>query len=309
MSSTRKRTPKTPEQRQVEAQALHDTLTAQVEQLLESGEWLRFLEFVKSFHHYSLTNVLLILAQHREASLVAGFRQWQTKGRQVRKGQRAIKIRGYSTKKVTETDEDTGEEVQRTLTRFPVLSVFDISQTDPIDGADAPAEPVQRLTGEAPAGLYDAMAEHLSGHGWDVAREPIAGETNGYTTTDGTRRIVIDDQLAPAQAAKTLLHEAAHATLHVDATTGEGDTATYVAHRGLFECEAESVAYVLAAMAGLDTSAYSVGYVATWTRGDLDTVRGTAENVLRAVQTLAPALHDQDQDQDHDQDEATRAVA
>ena len=41
---------KTKEQREAEAQALHDTLTAQVEALTESGEWLRFLEFLGSLH-------------------------------------------------------------------------------------------------------------------------------------------------------------------------------------------------------------------------------------------------------------------
>ncbi len=112
-------TRKSVEQRHAEAKALHDTLTAQVEQLVGSGEWLRFLTFVGSFHTYSLTNVLLILAQRPDASLVAGFRQWQAKGRQVRKGERSIKIRGFSTKKVTETDTETGDEVERSCGDSP----------------------------------------------------------------------------------------------------------------------------------------------------------------------------------------------
>lgn len=295
-ASKSRRPRKSTEQRQAEAKALHDTLTAQVEQLTESGEWLRFLTFLGSFHKYSLTNVLLILAQRPGASLVAGFRQWQAKGRQVRKGERAIKIRGFSAKKVTETDEETGDETERLLRRFPILSVFDIDQTDPIEGADAPASPVQRLTGDDPTGIYDAMAAHMTAQGWTVVREPIPGDTNGYTTTDGTKRIVVDAHIEPAQAAKTMIHEAAHAVLHTDDTTGEADPGEYVAHRGVMECEAESVAYVLAGLVGLDTSAYSVGYVTTWTKGDVDAVRATAENVLRAVQLLASALLEDEDD-------------
>lgn len=295
-ASKSRRPRKSTEQRQAEAKALHDTLTAQVEQLTESGEWLRFLAFLGSFHNYSLTNVLLILAQRPGASLVAGFRQWQAKGRQVRKGERSIKIRGYSAKKVTETDEETGDETERLLRRFPILSVFDIDQTDPIEGTDAPTSPVQRLTGEDPTGIYDAMAVHMTAQGWTVVREPIPGETNGYTTTDGTKRIVVDANIDPAQAAKTMLHEAAHAVLHTN-ETGEAEPGEYVAHRGVMECEAESVAYVLAGLVDLDTSAYSVGYVTTWTKGDVDAVRATAENVLRAVQLLAVALiEDEDED-------------
>jgi len=282
-----RKTRKTPEQRAAEAQALHDTLTAKVEALTESGEWARYLDFMQSFHRYSLANLLLILAQKPEATRVAGFKQWIEKGRQVRKGERAIKIRGFSTKKITEEDEATGEETERVLRRFPILSVFDISQTDPIEGVEQVESPTRLLSGEDHAGIYDAMAAHMSAQGWTVAREEITGR-NGYTTVDGSRRIVVRADMEPAMAAKTMLHEAAHAILHAEQL--EADSADYVEHRGRYECEAESVAYVLAGMAGLDTTDYSVGYVASWTGGDVDQVRETAENVLRAVQHLAPAL-------------------
>ena len=93
---------------------------------------------------------------------------------------------------------------------------------------------------------------------------------------------MIDTDLSPAQTAKTALHEAAHVLQHADEEPGE-----YAAHRGIKETEAESVAYVLA---GLDTAAYSIGYVAGWADGDPDTIRATAARVLSAVHTLADAL-------------------
>jgi hypothetical protein len=58
--------------------------------------------------------------------------------------------------------------------------------------------------------------------------------------------------------------EAAHATLHTDL-----EATDYVEHRGRCEVDAESVAYVLAGLVDLDTSAYSAGYVTTWAKGDL----------------------------------------
>lgn len=91
--------------------------------------------------------------------------------------------------------------------------------------------------------------------------------------------------LSDAQAAKTILHEAAHVLLHAE----EGH-AEYVAHRGVKECEAESVAYVVAGIHGLDTAAYSVGYVAGWTGADAETIQATAGAVLPAAHTLAEAL-------------------
>ncbi len=57
-----------------------------------------------------------------------------------------------------------------------------------------------------------------------------------------------------------------------------------------------SVAYVLAGIAGLDATAYSVGYIATWTHGNTDLIRTTAGNVLAAVEQLAAAVTDNDND-------------
>lgn len=282
----RRKSKRTPQQRAAEAEALHATLLEQIEALTNNESWKRFLEFTASFHSYSLPNLMLILGQNPDATQVAGFRQWQARGRQVRAGERAIKIRGYSTKKITTEDPDTGDDIETKQPRFPILSVFDIAQTDPIDGAEQVEAPTQRLTGEDPHGIYAAVEAHLVAQDWSVEREPVAGgTTNGYTTTDGTRRVVVDADLGPAMAAKTLIHEAAHVTLHTAM-----DTEEYVQHRGIVEAEAESVAYVVAGLAGLDTSGYSVGYVATWTHGDLDAIRGTADNVLRAVRAIAPAV-------------------
>ncbi|MBY4576286.1 hypothetical protein ACN94_22660 [Gordonia paraffinivorans] len=133
----------------------------------------------------------------------------------------------------------------------------------------------------------------MTAHGWTVTREPIPGGINGYTTTDGTSRIVIDADLAPAQAAKTMIHETAHALMHRDI-----DPAEYIAHRGRCEVEAESVAYIVAGMLGLDTSDYSIGYIASWAEGDPQVVAETASNVLEVARRIAAALGPDAEDQD-----------
>jgi len=277
---------KTPEQRRAEAEGLHETITQQVEELRESEAWTRFLTFAQSFHRYSLNNLLLILAQKPEATHIAGYRTWQKLNRQVRKGETGVRI--FGGRDVTETVEDpkTGKDKEERRTRFFPVSVFDMSQTDLIDPEEGdPSTIAHRLTGDDPAGIYDAVADYLTGKGWTVEREPIAGETNGYTMTDGSRRVVVDAGLSPAQAAKTALHEAAHVILHA-----EEDPAEYVEHRGVKETEAESVAYIVAGILGLDTSAYSVGYVAGWSQGDAETIKATAARVLRAAHTIGDAI-------------------
>ena len=56
----------------------------------------------------------MILSQRPDASRVAGFRQWQERGRQVRKSERSIRIFGYATKK---TEDENGHEERRAYAR------------------------------------------------------------------------------------------------------------------------------------------------------------------------------------------------
>jgi hypothetical protein len=57
------------------------------------------------------------------------------------------------------------------------------------------------------------------------------------------------------------------------------------------EVEAESVAYIVAGLSGLDTSAYSIGYITGWANENLNLIRETATHVLEAAQELASITH------------------
>lgn len=278
------KTTKTAEQRRAEADELHAKIAEQVEELRTSDAWTRFLNFSRSFHRYSIGNLLLILSQRPESSLIAGYRTWQTLNRQVRKGERGIRI--YGGREIRETVENAqGEDEETRRTRFFPVSVFDIGQTDLIDPeAGDPSTLTRSLEGADEQGIFHAVADYLTGQGWNVEREPLTGTTNGYTDPTG-RRVVIGADLSPAQAAKTALHEAAHVILHA-----QEDRDEYVEHRGIKETEAESVAYIVAGILGLDTSAYSIGYIAGWSDCDVDTIKTTAANTLRAAHILADAL-------------------
>ena len=279
----------TVEERKAEAEALHSSIREQVDRLRNTDRWRRFLEFASSFHDYSFNNVLLILAQRPDATAVAGYRAWQAKGRQVRTGEHGIHIFGYRLQKVTEADNHDdepaeGENTGKTITRFPVLTVFDITQTDRIDGAADPTALTHLLTGADDHGIVDRLTDHLTGEGWTVARRPLAGGLNGYTDPAG-QMIVLKDTLSAEHAAKTLIHETAHILLgHTE------NLADYAHHRGLAETEAESVAYVVAGLTGFDTSNYSIGYIAGWAHADSTLIASTAARVLHTVHSIADIL-------------------
>ncbi|WP_240044501.1 hypothetical protein [Nocardioides albidus] len=127
----------------------------------------------------------------------------------------------------------------------------------------------------------------LAGEGWTLTRQAIAGETNGYTNLKA-RAVVVRDDIDDAQAVKTLNHEAAHVILHAELDPGE-----YVAHRGIWETEAESVAYVVAAWPAWTPAPTASATSRTGrptTAGGLDTIRATAARVLAAVHTIAEVL-------------------
>jgi antirestriction protein ArdC len=296
MTKTR-RPGKTIEEKKAQAEALHNSISDQVEQLRDTGRWTAFLDFAKAFHTYSLNNLLLILSQMPEASQVAGFRKWQSLGRQVRKGEKAIRIFGYSTKKITQEDEN-GDEVEKRVARFPILSVFDIGQTDLMEGAEDVGTLTAELAGTDDFGIVDALSTYLVEEGWTVEFRPIQGAKNGYSDPE-EMAVVIDADLRPEHTAKTLIHETAHVILgHTD------DLAEYLEHRGLMETEAESVAYVVAGLIGFDTSAYSVGYIAGWSDADTDLIKSTATRVLRAAHQIAEILDPEDEDEDADTEDA-----
>ena len=291
--TARKASGNSAEERRQEAEQLHATLRQEIAQLRDSDRWAAALAAVVRFHHYSLNNILLIMSQMPTATQVAGYRMWQAAGRQVRKGEKGLRIYGYSTKRVRDTDEATDtnangtddagtDDGSRIVVRFPVLSVFDVSQTDPIPGAQQPEDLAQPLNAADPYDIAAKVADNLTAQGWTVEDGPLPAGIYG-TTSHKDRRIRLSPDQSAADRAATLLHETAHALLHAD-------SADYRAHRGIAETEAESVAYVVAGLFGLDTSRYSVGYVAGWSGCDDDVIAATATRVLDTSRVLFAAL-------------------
>jgi hypothetical protein len=229
-------------------------LTAGILDLTAGQRWADWLSFCGRFHRYSFHNQVLILAQRPDASWVAGYRAWQQLGRQVRRGERGIAIFAplpSARSNAERAAEDDGGEAAPV--RFRVVRVFDVAQTE----GEALPRPLRELAGHRPPVELDRQLQLASDLGFTVEFLELRGERHG-DCSHVLRRIRIDRRLAPAQLTKTLCHELAHAILH-----GEG----FSGNRPLAELEAESVAYVVCHELGMDSSAYSFGYVASWAGG------------------------------------------
>ena len=243
-----------------------DQLNTGVRALADSDAYRSYLRAMGRFHRYSAGNVLLILQQRPDATHVAGYRAWQELGRQVCKGERGIRILAPVTRKA---EGDDGEPEYRCV-GFRAVCVFDVAQTD---GEPLPEGPAQPLQGAAPADAYARLAAIAESEGLTVADADLPQPVGGRLIPSA-KRIELATWADDAQRVKTLAHELAH---HF---TGSG------CDRADGEIVAESVAYVVSDSLGLDTSAYSLGYVLGWADGDVERVKGLLNDVQRVAHRL-----------------------
>ena len=251
-----------------------------VKEVFESDKYKDYLNFMSKFYNYSVNNIILIMMQKPTASLVAGYKAWQNKfKRQVRKGEKGITIIAPCPHKMIQ--EIDGEEVERSWMSYRATTVFDISQTD---GDEVP-EYVSELTGNVD-GYNDLIQKLIAVSPVPVTFEEITSGANGFFKLD-EKRIAVKNDMSEQQTVKTLIHEISHAILH-DRDEGEAKDAD----RNTREVQAESVAYTVCNMLGLDTADYSFGYIAGWSEGkevkeligSMEVIRKTSNDILEKIQ-------------------------
>ena len=93
--------------------------------------------------------------------------------------------------------------------------------------------------------------------------DEIEGDAKGYYS-DADKEICIQVGMGESQTIKTMIHEAAHAMLHnSDFMKQRGEEKDRLTK----ETEAESIAFTVCSVLGIDTSDYSFPYVASWASG------------------------------------------
>lgn len=275
--------------------SIMQSLESGVEELFTSNRYQEFLKTMAKFHNYSFNNTMLIAMQRPDAILVTSYKNWQSMGRQVMKGEKGITIIApapYKKMKEKEVlDENQRpimgtdgkpktEKVEVTVPHFKAVTVFDIAQTS--------GEPIQTLAPElltAAVQDFDSFMQAIQKISPVPIRfDEIDGNANGYYH-NADKEIVIKKGLSESQTLKTAIHETAHAKLHdseiMESLGVEKDRLTK-------EVEAESVAYCVCSSFGLDTSDYSFPYIAGWSssremkemKASMDVIRKTAGEMI-----------------------------
>jgi hypothetical protein len=233
------------------------------------------LKAYSAFHGYSLGNRIAAMMQCAARDIEAGpintYPGWIAKGRQVKKGAKAIELCMPLTRKVT--DEATGESA-RVATNFAWKPRwFVLSQTD--------GEPIEPIT--TPDWSKELALDAL---GITETRfDTIDGNVQGFSKG---REIAINPLAAMPH--KTLFHELAHIELGHTAESSFSDSDS--TPRSLREAEAEAVAMLLCESLELPGAEYSRGYIQNWLKGDVIPERsaqkifGAADRILRAGQEV-----------------------
>ena len=269
---------------------IQEKLEAGVREIFDSEKYKDYISTMAKFPHYSINNCILIVSQCPEASHVCGYKKWQTDfNRVVNRNEHGIMIIAPMTYKADVEEavfdsenhpvlDSNGKQVTETVTRefqgFRPAYVFDVSQTS--------GDPLPTLATMLSGGVedFENMKDILIAISpVPISFEKITGGANGYFSP-ATQSIVVKEGMSELQTIKTMIHEIAHDTLGHGGKDDKWDRETK-------EVQAESVAYWVTQMVGLDTSDYSFGYISGWSKDrevtelkeNLDLIKTTADKI------------------------------
>ena len=294
---------KTPIKEQIKA--LTEKIEEGIQNLFQSGDlekYQAYLRTVSRFHRYSVNNQMLIFTQCPQATLVAGYQKWQNQfSRHVLRGEKGITIIAPTPYKIKveqeKLDPDTKqplldadgktitEEKEVQIPMFRPVKVFDVSQTDGEPLPEQVKSPVAELTGNVEH--YEAFMDALKlVSPVPIEIKPLSSNLDGFFSPS-KQSITLREGMSEVQTVCAAVHEIAHSKLHNYARQPDSqpkDSSTE-------EMEAESIAYTVCAYFGIETSANSFGYVATWSkdkdvkafRASLDTIRKTSSELISGV--------------------------
>ena len=285
---------------------LTDQIEAGIKALFQSGDlekYQAYLHTMSHFHHYSVNNQMLIFSQCPHATLVAGYQKWQNQfSRHVLRGEKGISILAPTPYKIKvekeKLDPDTKlplldadgntitEEKEVQIPMFRPVKVFDVSQTEGKPLPERVQSPVAELTGNVEH--YEAFMEALRRVSpVPIEMKPLSNDLDGFFSPS-KQSITLRAGMSEVQTVCAAVHEIAHSELHDYAKQQDShpkDSSTE-------EIEAESIAYTVCAYFGIETSANSFGYVATWSKDkdlkafkdSLDTIRKTSSELISGVE-------------------------
>ncbi|PFZ05974.1 hypothetical protein COL60_22090 [Bacillus pseudomycoides] len=331
---SKKRSPVSFEEKKQKVEALTKKMEKSIEGYFRSpGDLKEYLSFMAKFYRYSPSNIALIQSQFEGSRAMGSFSFWKEKGFSVNKGEKGIQIlvpnrttakfkdKAGTWKPVAKASEEEKKQIESKNVEvkpgrlyFSVGYVFDVSQTN-VKVEDLPRIfPNRWLEGSVGdyKSLYKGMEAIAEKNGVKIIEpKQELGVAKGVSYTL-TKEVALNPRNSELQNVKTLLHELAHAKLHTAETH-----MNYTAPEKEFQ--AEMTAYTVSSYFGIDTSEYSLGYLADWTQGKelkdkskllkevhetstefIETIENTLEQVKEQIHEKEVGSMGNIKDMDHD---------
>lgn len=271
----------------------------QYAKFLKSGKYKDLLLSMSNLNCYSLNNQLLILSQNPNATCVNSVKIWNYNHRNVKKGEKAIKIiaplKEIRKEDVLDEDGNIVETKEIEVNGFKVAYVFDISQTEGRELYEFKCD--ENVAVEKFEAIKKAI-ERVS-RGFTVTYGPTDETCDGYCNFK-TKEIVIREGMSYTRTLTTLIHEVGHA-LAEERPRVNFKGLTQKEQSKIREIEAESIALVVSNRLGLQTTDFNLGYIAKFSDGDLDKFKANID-VVRSVSyqilsSVEPALQTHQKEQ------------
>lgn len=252
---------------------------ASLEDILDfSKSWVKGK--INGTHPYSMYNYMSANFQMKmrgkRCSSIAPYKFWESKGRRVRAGEKALYVFAPIIVSESHKKDDGSVEEKREVKGYRLVPVFDFSQTD----GDLSKIDITKggLVGDWVIGKSKVSFEnlisisHIPVEMFEISPTGSDGWTNGKTIN------VLNHESENAKIA-TFIHELAHSIMHFKPTAEK-----LTSH--IKEVEAESVAFIVGSILGLEVKSAPL-YVKGW--GDFsDEVR--VKEILSASEKILASL-------------------
>ena len=256
-----------------------EMLESGIQDLFESTTYKQYLK-ICSQYEYSANNIVLILKQCPDATLVKSYLDWKKSGVSIKKNEKGIKILVpmHIKKKNVEILNLDGEDKEKNeeYIHYKIGYVFDVSQTN--------LEKIPTLSKELLTNddlLRESINDLVKNENNIFIEDKLINDSckGYYDPFDNS--IHIRNNLSDLHTFKTLIHEKAHSILHKNSSY----------KKEVAEIEAESVAYIVCNAFNFDTSDYSFAYIATYAedknldvlKESLDRIKNTSNIIINWI--------------------------
>lgn len=251
---------------------------------IKEGKYKAVLMSIGNLSNYSLNNQLYILMQDKNAKTIYGIKKWNTLGRRIKEGEKALKIFAPIIKRIDDSDEEVK------VLGYKRESVFDISQTE---GKELNVFKFdETIVVDNKNIIIDSLKDTIAKYGFSVNFVPIdeLGEGVFGLCNHKDKVIKISDNLSNLQEISTLVHECGHALAHHEKRV-DFKGLTKKEMRQIKEVEAESISCIVSSYLGLNTQNFNFSYITAWSNANIILFRRNLDLISKYAKVLIDGIN------------------